>query len=148
MALEALVSNLKEIFAHTFEAHIVYVKLHTINHAQPVYVMGAFAPKCFSHSSGTEYHLEICVAESAAKFTKNLGSVMFTVRNSIFNELIADCAVVQASRVDNDYRSSWFRTTVNLVVFDIDKLTENAKNFSWNVYSDEFNQLMDKTLTD
>ena len=146
--MEALVSNLKEIFAHTFEAHIVYVNLHTINHAQPVYVMGAFAPTGYSHSAGLEYHLEICVEESSAKFTKNLGSVMFTVRNKIFSELIADCAVVQASRVDNDYRSNGFRTTVNLAVFDVDKLTENAKNFSWNAYSNEFNKLMDKTLTD
>lgn len=150
MALEALVNDLKDIFANTFKANLVHVNLNAMNSSQPIYVMGGFNPVGFSHSAGIEYHLEICVEEADAKFRDSscAAPVMFTIRNEIFNKLIEGCAVVQASRVDRDYRSSGFRTTVNLVVFDIDKFSENVKDFSWNIYSNEFNQLMDKTLKD
>lgn len=147
--MEALVNDLRQVFASEFQAQIANVRFQVHQHIDPVYMFGHSAVS-IQHGS-LQYNLEIEVVQSAHRYIAGeytAFDVMTTIRHGVLEPMMKDAAALQGIRTDLSQFTQGFSTTLQIVVFDMEKFEKNVKNFSYARYSAQFDELMEKTLKD
>lgn len=147
MALDQLVSNLRTIFKHHFNAHVVDVNYRSDNNFDPIFTMSGFASQIVSQPT---YTMQIKIIQHGSLLMKSeypAHDITTSVRNGVIDKMFEGTARVTSVRT-NMMGGSGSETFIDLILRDMESFAEAVKKFGWTRYAEEFDAEVDKALTD
>lgn len=147
--MEALVNNLRLLFANGFDAEVTKVNVSMSNHADPIYSMnGSFG----GYQQGHQYYtIEITVMESQSKYLKHdspAHTLMYAIKHGLLNDLLKGPARIQKLHVNCDAETTNFKTTIDIVVIDINEFNKSLEEANYKAYNEKFLRLLENKLSE
>ena len=136
--MEALVNNLKVMFANVYQANVTNINFSMRDDYQHIYGMNGLVGYQPGNIITT---LQITIEEDKPIFADD-------IRTARFNNVVRDSAVLQNMRVTKSFIISAYVTELEFYIIDVDKFSTSVKDYEWAMYSNKFDNLMEKKLSE